>query len=79
MNSICKASKLRWYPELTSSMKWVEAEPDADGFGGGGGPEWVEVSHCFMSVLMPGQHRGLDQCCRISTRCSKGHDCFPIG
>jgi hypothetical protein len=25
-------------------MKWVEAEPDADGFGGGGGPEWVEVS-----------------------------------
>jgi hypothetical protein len=26
-------------------MKWVEAEPDADGFGGGGGPEWVEVSH----------------------------------
>jgi len=25
-------------------MKWVEAEPDTDGFGGGGGPEWVEVS-----------------------------------
>lgn len=26
-----------------SSMKWVEAQPDADSFGGGGGPEWVEV------------------------------------
>jgi hypothetical protein len=26
------------------SMKWVEAQPDSDGFGGGGGPEWVEVS-----------------------------------
>jgi hypothetical protein len=25
-------------------MKWVEAQPDVDGFGGGGGPEWVEVS-----------------------------------
>lgn len=23
-------------------FKWVEAEPDADGFGGGGGPKWVE-------------------------------------
>jgi hypothetical protein len=29
-------------------MKWVEAEPDADGFGGGGGPEWVEVSCRFL-------------------------------
>jgi hypothetical protein len=51
MNSICKASKLRWYPELTSSMKWVEAEPDADGFGGGGGPEWVEVSCRFLESV----------------------------
>jgi len=37
-------------------MKWVEAEPDADGFGGGGGPEWVEVSRFSRSVLMSGQH-----------------------
>ena len=25
-------------------MKWVEANPDESGYGGGGGPEWVEVS-----------------------------------
>jgi hypothetical protein len=24
-------------------MKWVEANPDVNGFGGGGGPEWIEV------------------------------------
>jgi hypothetical protein len=32
-------------------MKWVEAEPDADGFGGGGGPEWVEVSCRFLESV----------------------------
>ncbi|KAL1406370.1 phospholipid:diacylglycerol acyltransferase [Vanrija albida] len=26
----------------TCSFKWVEAEPDAHGFGGGGGPTWVD-------------------------------------
>lgn len=52
------------------SMKWVEANPDVNGFGGGGGPEWIEVSiivtlMIFMSELMrAGKHRSLDQRCR---------------
>lgn len=30
---------------LTStSLKWVESQPDENGFGGGGGAQWVEVS-----------------------------------
>ena len=30
--------------ELTLSMKWVESDPDENGFGGGGGKQWIEVS-----------------------------------
>ena len=48
INSICEINGRCRDQGLTSSMKWVEAEPDADGFGGGGGPEWVEVSCRFL-------------------------------
>jgi hypothetical protein len=49
-------------------MKWVEAQPDADGFGGGGGPEWVEVGHSPESdpksgpELITGTYRSMGQC-----------------
>lgn len=28
----------------STSLKWVESQPDENGFGGGGGAQWVEVS-----------------------------------
>jgi hypothetical protein len=29
-------------PLIYRSLKWVEANPDINGYGGGGGPTWVE-------------------------------------
>jgi len=32
------------------SLKWVESQPDENGFGGGGGAQWVDVSFDYIVV-----------------------------
>jgi len=32
-------------------MKWVESNPEENGFGGGGGAQWIEVSKARRSIL----------------------------
>jgi hypothetical protein len=38
------------------SLKWVESDPDENGFGGGGGAKWVDVGQliiCMMDLTEP--------------------------